>query len=55
MHNFVLAAKSRIFIHDGMQTVRAGGQDLVELVLPEGLDVLHCESLEEVLFTEPAG
>ena len=55
MHDLVVAAELGVLVGERVEAVRALGDDLLHAHRVEGLDVLGCEHLEQVLVAGAAG
>ena len=55
VHDLELDAELAVLVLQGVEAVRAGGDDLLDLVLLEGLDVLLRQALEHELVAGAAG
>lgn len=55
VHHLIVAAERRIFVAQGVQSMRVGGEDAREGVARQGGDVVAGEALEGGLIPEPAG
>ena len=55
VHDLVVAAELGVLVGEGVEAVRALGDDLLHAHRVEGLDVLGCEHLEQVLVAGAAG
>ena len=55
VHDLVVAAELGVLVGERVEAVRALGDDLLHAHRVEGLDVLGCEHLEQVLVAGAAG
>ncbi len=53
--HLVVSAEVRVLVLEGVEGVRAVGDDLLDAVAVQGLDVLRGQHLEQVLVAEPPG